>query len=111
MARRGRKLALDDTVGKHLTDYQETDRIERRSTGHMRRGGAWTANTDTLPWRGAAAGGYSTAGDLLRFAHALETGKLLSKSMLAQAATVLKERYRYGFGIDGEGALRSSSSA
>ena len=33
----------------------------------------WEPNTDTLPWRGTAAGGgYSTVGDLMRFARGAE---------------------------------------
>ena len=44
-----------------------------RAVGYMRRPVVtWVPNTDTLPWRGTAAGGgYSTVGDLLRFAQAL----------------------------------------
>ena len=62
--------------------------MPNRAIGYMRRGGAWASNTDTLPWRGTAAGGgYSTAGDLFRFAQALESGKLISKAMLAEAIT------------------------
>ena len=35
----------------------------------------WTENHNTLPWRGTAAGGgYSTVGDLMRFAQALTPG-------------------------------------
>jgi CubicO group peptidase (beta-lactamase class C family) len=65
-------------------------------------------NTDTLPWRGTAAGGgYSTVGDLLRFAQALEAGKLISKAMLTEATKPQSEDYGYGFGVEGEGALRS----
>ena len=55
----------------------------------------------------AAGGGYSTAGDLLRFAQALESGKLISKASLAAATTPYKGDYGYGFGIVGEGPLRS----
>jgi CubicO group peptidase (beta-lactamase class C family) len=73
----------------------------------MRRSGAWTANTDTLPWRGTSAGGgYSTVGDLFRFAQALESGTLISKKMLAEATRPQAQQYGYGFGIQGEGALR-----
>jgi CubicO group peptidase (beta-lactamase class C family) len=52
----------------------------------MKQDGKWVPNTDTLPWRGTSAGGgYSTVGDLLRFAEALRTGKLVSRDLLAQA--------------------------
>ena len=59
----------------------ETAKLPQRANGYMRRGEqAWVSNADTLPWRGTpAGGGYSTAGDLLRFAQALEGGRLLSQ--------------------------------
>jgi CubicO group peptidase (beta-lactamase class C family) len=86
----------------------ETEAVPNRSVGYMKDNGKWMPNTDTLPWRGTAAGGgYSTAGDLLRFAQALESGKLISKASLASATTPNKEDYGYGFGIQGEGPLRS----
>jgi D-alanyl-D-alanine carboxypeptidase len=86
----------------------ETDAVPNRSIGYMKDSGKWVPNTDTLPWRGTAAGGgYSTAGDLLRFAQALESGKLISKASLAAATTPYKEQYGYGFGIEEEGSLRS----
>ena len=85
----------------------ENEAVPNRSTGYMKDNGKWVPNTDTLPWRGTSAGGgYSTAGDLLRFAQALESGKLISKASLATATTPHKERYGYGFGIQGEGPLR-----
>jgi len=86
----------------------ESETVPNRSVGYMKRKGAWIANVDTLPWRGTAAGGgYSTAGDLLRFAQALESGKLISKKMLAEATTAHREHSGYGFGMLGEGPLRS----
>ena len=86
----------------------EADKVPSRATGYMGGEGGWVPNTDTLPWRGTSAGGgYSTVGDLLRFAQALESGKLISKKMLAEATTPYREDYGYGFEIEGEGALRS----
>ena len=86
----------------------ENEKVPNRSTGYMKRDGAWAPNTDTLPWRGTSAGGgYSTVGDLLRFAQALEAGKLISKKTLAEATTTHIEGYGYGFGIRGEGPSRS----
>jgi CubicO group peptidase (beta-lactamase class C family) len=86
----------------------ETEAVPNRSIGYMKASGGWAPNTDTLPWRGTAAGGgYSTAGDLLRFARALESGKLISKASLAAATTPFKEGYGFGFGIQGEGPLRA----
>jgi D-alanyl-D-alanine carboxypeptidase len=84
--------------------------VPDRAVGYMRTApdGAWLPNTDTLPWRGTAAGGgYSTVGDLLRFAQALDSGRLLSTARLAQATRPYQEQYGYGFGVQGEGRLRS----
>ena len=95
-------------AGMSSTDsLTEADAVPNRSTGYMKDNGKWVPNTDTLPWRGTSAGGgYSTAGDLLRFAQALESGKLISKASLAATTTPYKEHYGYGFGIQGEGPLR-----
>jgi CubicO group peptidase (beta-lactamase class C family) len=85
----------------------ETEVVPLRSVGYMRRNDAWVANTDWLPWRGTAAGGgYSTACDLLRFAHALEAGTLLSRKMLAEATRPHTEGYGYGFGTRDHGDVR-----
>jgi CubicO group peptidase (beta-lactamase class C family) len=88
-------------AGMTSTDsLPETEAVPKRAKGYMERGGKWVPNTDTLPWRGiAAGGGYSTVGDLLRFAQALESGKLISKAMLAEATKPQAEQYGYGFGI------------
>jgi CubicO group peptidase (beta-lactamase class C family) len=96
-------------AGMTSTDsLPETEKVKQRAVGYMQRDGAWVPNTDTLPWRGTSAGGgYSTAGDLLRFAQALEAGKLISKAMLAEATKPQSEDYGYGFGVRGKGALRS----
>ena len=63
-------------AGMTSTDsLPETDNVPNRAIGYMRAGDGWEPNTDTLPWRGTAAGGgYSTVGDLLRFAQALSSG-------------------------------------
>lgn len=92
-------------AGMTFTDsLPETESVPNRATGYMKPEGKWVANADTLPWRGTSAGGgYSTAGDLLRFAQALESGKLISKAMLAQATTPHKQQYGFGFRIRGEG--------
>ena len=96
-------------AGMTSTDsLTEAEAVPNRSVGYMKGPGGWTPNTDTLPWRGTAAGGgYSTAGDLLRFASALESGKLISKASLAAATTPHKEDYGYGFGINEEGPQKS----
>jgi CubicO group peptidase (beta-lactamase class C family) len=86
----------------------EAEKVPNRAIGYMGGEAGWVPNTDTLPWRGTSAGGgYSTVGDLLRFAQALESGKLISKKILAEATRDQKEGYGYGFGIRGDGPLRS----
>jgi D-alanyl-D-alanine carboxypeptidase len=84
--------------------------VPNRAVGYMRSspGGTWEPNTDTLPWRGTAAGGgYSTVGDLLRFAEALRAERLISKATLAEAIRPHQQQYGYGFGVQGQGPLRS----
>jgi D-alanyl-D-alanine carboxypeptidase len=85
--------------------------VPNRAVGYTRSspsGGPWMPNTGTLPWRGTAAGGgYSTVGDLMRFAQALGSGKLISKATLAEATRPHRQQYGYGFGMLGEGSLRS----
>jgi D-alanyl-D-alanine carboxypeptidase len=94
---------------KNTGSLPEEVEVPRRSKGYMRRDGAWKPNTDTLPYRGmAAGGGYSTAHDLLAFAQALESGKLVSKALLDEAtdATGSGDGYGLGFLHDGEGVSR-----
>ena len=87
----------------------EVDAVPNRSSGYTRRNEAWAPNTDTLPWRGTAAGGgYSTAGDFFRLAEALQSGKLVSKASLAQMITpVVIPDYGFGMHLRGEGATRN----
>lgn len=97
-------------AGMTSTDsLPENESVPNRAAGYMRGESGRAPNTVTLPWRGTSAGGgYSTVGDLLRFAQALEAGKLISKETFAQALTPgSKEPYGFGFAIGGEGALRS----
>lgn len=57
----------------------ENQAVAERSVGYTQpKPGTWQPNTDTLPYRGTSAGGgYSTVGDLFRFATALTEHKLL----------------------------------
>ncbi|WP_158636440.1 serine hydrolase domain-containing protein [Luteimonas marina] len=72
--------------------------VPGRAVAYMRKEGAWIDAADTLPYRGTAAGGgYSTAGDLLKFARALLAGKLLSPELLAEATRNQTPWYGYGF--------------
>ncbi len=66
-------------------------------------GGELHPNTDTLPFRGTSAGGgYSTVGDLLRFAIALQDHKLLDAHFTELATTrqVDTPMGPYGFGFE-----------
>ena len=72
--------------------------VPRRAKAYQRRDGAWVDAADTLPYRGTAAGGgYSTADDLLKFARALQSGRLLSPALLAEATRAQVHGYGYGF--------------
>jgi D-alanyl-D-alanine carboxypeptidase len=81
----------------------EEQAVPGRSIGYMRSDtGAWVPNTDTLPYRGTSGGGgYSTVGDLLRFAEALMNHKLLNASSTELLITGKVEagpgKYAYGF--------------
>ena len=88
----------------------ESVSVPLRATGYLRSNDRWIPNTDTLPVRGTAAGGgYSTVGDLARFAHALQSGALLPKTVLAVATSGQNNRKWYGFGFmpRDSGVLRS----
>ena len=98
-------------AGMTATDsLPESTDVPKRATGYMRirPGAPWEPNTNTLPWRGTAAGGgYSTVRDLMRFAQALSSGKLISKASLAEATREHRQQYGYGFGVQEAGPLRS----
>lgn len=64
----------------------ESEPVKNRARPYMRERGQWVDAKDTLPYRGmAAGGGYSTVGDLFRFARALQNGTLVDPALLAQA--------------------------
>ena len=74
-----------------------------RSIGYTRVGsGGLRPNTDTLPYRGTSAGGgYSTVEDLLKFATALQTHKLLNAQYTEMLTTGKTDtpRGKYAFGF------------
>jgi CubicO group peptidase (beta-lactamase class C family) len=107
-----------EPAGMTATGSLPEDRaVPDRSIGYMKEPGAteWVPNTDTLPYRGTSAGGgYSTVGDLARFADALLSHELLSPESTELLITGKVEpfpgatsRYAYGFddsrGADGNG--------
>ena len=100
----------------------ENQSVADRSVGYMQKqsGGGWTPNTDTLPYRGTSAGGgYSTVGDLLKFADALMSHKLLNAEYTDLLVTGKVDagngaKYAYGFEDgrkNGEGAVGHSGGA
>src|SRR5438874_1914850 len=100
----------------------ESEFVSDRSIGYMRRPGnsGWTPNTDTLPYRGTSAGGgYSTVGDLMKFAEALMGHKLLTPENTELLITGKVDsgggrKYAYGFEDgrkDGKGAVGHGGGA
>jgi D-alanyl-D-alanine carboxypeptidase len=93
-------------AGMTLTGSLPEDQVvPGRSIGYMRSQGTGgrVPNTDTLPYRGTSAGGgYSTVGDLLKFADALMSHKLLNAASTELLITGKVEagpggKYAYGF--------------
>ncbi|MVT12071.1 serine hydrolase domain-containing protein [Chitinophaga tropicalis] len=86
-------------------ELPENVHLPMRAPGYMRVKGTWVKNDETLPYRGmAAGGGYSTINDMLRFVHALQSGKLISKTMLDLAMKPYfhdtPSGYGYGLGFE-----------
>ncbi|MDQ6634528.1 MAG: beta-lactamase family protein [Gemmatimonadota bacterium] len=76
--------------------------VPRRSVGYTRNGRTLVSNAPELPYRGTSAGGgYSTVGDLLRFATALREHKLLNPRYTELLTTGKVDargaKYAYGF--------------
>jgi CubicO group peptidase (beta-lactamase class C family) len=92
----------------------ENEAVLNRSIGYLEDDdGKLVPNTDTLPYRGTSAGGgYSTVGDLLRFANALESHKLLDAHYTELLTTGKVDtpggfKYAYGFGDRTKNGVRS----
>jgi CubicO group peptidase (beta-lactamase class C family) len=82
----------------------EEKTVADRSVGYMKRNGVWTPNGPTLPYRGTSAGGgYSTVGDLLKFAEALLSHKLLNAeytNMLITGKVDVGNGQMYAYGFE-----------
>jgi CubicO group peptidase (beta-lactamase class C family) len=102
------RSAVFAPAGMSLTgSLPESAAVPGRTRGYRRVGERWVDNEDTLPWSGTAAGGgYSSVGDLLRFAQALKAGRLLSPALLDEATGGRGGGYGYGFGTWGSGDTR-----
>jgi CubicO group peptidase (beta-lactamase class C family) len=102
-------------AGMTSTDsLPESEAVPNRSIGYTRPyfgARLWQPNTAWLPWRGTAAGGgYSTVGDVMRFADALMSHELLGASsteLLLAGKIDLGYGFEYAFGFfdtrDGNG--------
>jgi CubicO group peptidase (beta-lactamase class C family) len=87
----------------------EEEAVANRAKAYMQKDGNWVSAADTLPYRGTSAGGgYTTAQDLLRFAQALQSEKLLPGRLVADATSPHNPGggYGYGFSLGGEGLLQ-----
>lgn len=91
-------------AGMSSTDsLPESEDVPGRAVGYTGPRGSRVPNSNWLPWRGmAAGGGYSTVGDLLRFARALSSGTLISKATLAKATSPQRQGYGFGFVVGGQ---------
>jgi D-alanyl-D-alanine carboxypeptidase len=104
------KVASMDDSGSE----PESVEVANRSKGYMRDRFEIVSNEATLPWRGTSAGGgYTTAGDLKKFADALMSNKLLKAETLAEAtrSQFTTERYGFGFQIGRPDELRTYGHA
>ncbi len=65
-------------AGMSNTDSFETDKTPANTAnGYFKEKNIWSNNINTRPYRGSSAGGgYSNAGDLLKFSVALKSGKI-----------------------------------
>jgi D-alanyl-D-alanine carboxypeptidase len=78
----------------------ESVAVANRSKGYMRDRFDIVSNAPTLPWRGTSAGGgYTTASDLMKFAGALMSNKLLKAGTVAEATRPQFTTDNYGFGF------------
>jgi CubicO group peptidase (beta-lactamase class C family) len=84
----------------HSGSEPENVPVAHRSKGYLRDQVEMISNEPTLPWRGTSAGGgYTTAADLMAFAGALMSNKLLKGETLAEATRPQFATGDYGFGF------------
>jgi D-alanyl-D-alanine carboxypeptidase len=83
----------------HTDSRPEIERVAGRATGYTKDGEQLVSNQSMLPWSGTSAGGgYSTVGDLLLFANALQSGRVLDPALLKEATSDQSGK-GYGFGF------------
>jgi D-alanyl-D-alanine carboxypeptidase len=89
-------------AGMNDTDSLPEDQaVARLAKPYTIKNGTWFLTESTLPPRGTSAGGgYSTVGDLLKFAEALQTDKLLPLSVVHDATSPHNIAGSYGYGFD-----------
>ena len=88
-------------AGMTRTGYApENVAVPGRAIPYTSRDGRLVDISTRYPWRGLpAGGGYTTARDLLRFATALQSGRLLLPDLLGQATTPQNGEGWYGYGF------------
>jgi len=119
------KQHVYEPAGMAATGSQpESEQVPGRSVGYTKHAAGsfgppdaaapWHPNTETLPYRGTSAGGgYSTVGDLVRFADALMTHRLLNQEYTTLLVTgkvntpLPGSRYAYGFLSSTEHGVRT----
>ncbi|MEG9438175.1 beta-lactamase family protein [Edaphobacter sp. HDX4] len=90
---------------KFTGELPEDEKVSGRSVGYTTMDGNKSAhpNTGSLPYRGIpAGGGYSTVGDLLAFAKALQQHKLLNAnytSLMMKGNVAMPHDDHYGYGL------------
>ncbi len=106
-------MSYDDYIATHVLAPAEMTAtgaapedsvVPGRSVGYMGQGGTLVSNAPILPYRGTPAGGwYSTAGDFVRFASALQEHRLLDPAhtaLLLEGKVTMGQsivKYAYGF--------------
>jgi CubicO group peptidase (beta-lactamase class C family) len=98
-----------DYVQKHIYDPAgmqasgadpESTRVPHRAVPYTHQDGNWIEEKRMLPWRATSAGGsYTTIGDLLRFANALQAGALIRPATLEAATRPQNVNRWYGYGF------------